>query len=705
MAVAGALVLVAPDVRLAAGFARNDVASFDWSVPERFGQHGMIGVPLPVRESDQTMRILNPEGTYGGLAPAGWPADFNACATPGARFVWRVNGEIAQDVATCGPTRITFPREGLYRVDLTVFTAAGGLLQGSQDVNIQDWLIIAMGDSYGSGEGNPNETVNPNDLVSLDIARLAAEQAEDAYRDAANRLAEAQAEVDAARQELAAARADYDEIVEAFNDWVRATQELADAQAELNSANAALASASAAVAAALANVVFQCAQFWDPAGCAAAEAQYDHALQVEANARHRRDVAVDRRNAAAAALAQASLRVPAEGFEYVMGVIAARINVLEARVNQLVVTLETVRDLFTAARNTLDAAFDALRQKVEGLATWQDTAVVPNDGIPFKYSQCHQGMASGQAQAARLIEQSDPKTSVTFIHLSCTGATVAEGILGAYDGVSPKPEEFGPREPQLIVAKRMSTGREVDALVTSIGGNDIGFSKIMEYCIALEPCFNEVNANAYLTDQVIADTCATLGVGLPVDFGPASRAICRQWLRTLREKAVISVPDRVNESFANLPGLYRDVQDQIRINWPDLPADRMFLTEYPMVSRDERAGMCHDDGDITRNLPGLSAGEFYWAEQSVGYRLNQVIRGQAQALGWTPVTGIEKTAGLHGYCSAQNWIVRIIDTFVRQGTYWGVAHPNADGHQSYARAISTSLRKKFYPDGQARVAR
>ena len=50
------------------------------------------------------MRVLNPEGTFGGVAPAGWPADFDACASQGGivRYLWKVNGALVKDTPTCG---------------------------------------------------------------------------------------------------------------------------------------------------------------------------------------------------------------------------------------------------------------------------------------------------------------------------------------------------------------------------------------------------------------------------------------------------------------------------------------------------------------------------------------------------------------------------------------------------------------------------
>jgi hypothetical protein len=42
----------------------------------------------------------------------------------------------------------------------------------------------------------------------------------------------------------------------------------------------------------------------------------------------------------------------------------------------------------------------------------------------------YEAVAAGPARAAQALEQADPRTSVTFVHLACSGATIATGLLG-----------------------------------------------------------------------------------------------------------------------------------------------------------------------------------------------------------------------------------------------------------------------------------
>ena len=40
-----------------------------------------------------------------------------------------------------------------------------------EDLHIQDFLIIGLGDSYASGEGNPNVEVTPQNYINFDNAQ------------------------------------------------------------------------------------------------------------------------------------------------------------------------------------------------------------------------------------------------------------------------------------------------------------------------------------------------------------------------------------------------------------------------------------------------------------------------------------------------------------------------------------------------------
>src|SRR5262249_54987959 len=87
---------------------------------------------------------------------------------------------------------------------------------------------------------------------------------------------------------------------------------------------------------------------------------------------------------------------------------------------------------------------------------------------------CTRPGRSGQARAALELERSDPRTSVTFIHLACGGARADHGLLGAHNG----------QEPQILELEEiLPPGKAVDFVSFTIGGNDVRFSEIIEQLI------------------------------------------------------------------------------------------------------------------------------------------------------------------------------------------------------------------------------
>jgi len=71
------------------------------------------------------------------------------------------------------------------------------------------------------------------------------------------------------------------------------------------------------------------------------------------------------------------------------------------------------------------------------------------------------------------------KTSVTLVDVSCSGATVAKGILGPqYRGLSTQIESVN-----VLVGDR-----KIDVVVMSIGGNDVGFATILTTCALQVNC-------------------------------------------------------------------------------------------------------------------------------------------------------------------------------------------------------------------------
>ena len=139
---------------------QEPTAVIDWSVPNRYGLD---------RNGDGVIdRFDNPND----IQPALWTVTLNGCdSAPVGGIVdyrWRIEQTEGQPIfegSSGGNCEFTFdalPGEGVYQIQLQVTDASSGVDSVSQEVVIQDWLIVGFGDSYSSGEGVPDIPRDPN---------------------------------------------------------------------------------------------------------------------------------------------------------------------------------------------------------------------------------------------------------------------------------------------------------------------------------------------------------------------------------------------------------------------------------------------------------------------------------------------------------------------------------------------------------------
>jgi hypothetical protein len=221
---------------------------------------------------------------------------------------------------------------------------------------------------------------------------------------------------------------------------------------------------------------------------------------------------------------------------------------------------------------------------IEENARWQDQA-------------CHRSLYSHQLRAALQLAIEDPHRAVTFVGLACSGAAISEGLFLRYKGNEwvPNPPEYSqisaaaeaqcggrrarPKDlpeayhmrgalPELqggLVLRECprKRARKIDLLYVSVGGNDIGFAKLL--------------ANAVLDDK---SALRKLSGWLGGVHG------------TIEASRLIDVLDE------RYKALNRAAHYILHIPWDE--ADRVVLTAYPPLSLvgdgtkvcpDGRAGM------------------------------------------------------------------------------------------------------------------
>lgn len=297
-------------------------------------------------------------------------------------------------------------------------------------------------------------------------------------------------------------------------------------------------------------------------------------------------------------------------------------------------------------------------------------------------TRCHRSMWASSARAARALELQDPRSSVTYLTKACSGATIAEGILGEYEGIEDTSSPKLP--PQLQQVRSIVGGARIDNLVISIGGNDAGFAKVLADCILPGDCFN---------NQTLINDHNTSIAGLMTSHYPAMRA-------------AIEHPTT------------------------GLNVDSTFITEYPDFTTDSDGSYCDVMGDDILWPLHISQSESQWASTFVGGNIRNVLTSQvaaarAEGLDWNFVDGVKAAWTVpgqhgHGYCvgsptepDANRWVQTFTDSCDIQGPpagwnnifgVWfyfchgdktfGQFHPNKAGHMAIAQRYLASLSGK-----------
>ncbi|HEX6781694.1 MAG TPA: GDSL-type esterase/lipase family protein [Solirubrobacterales bacterium] len=251
---------------------------------------------------------------------------------------------------------------------------------------------------------------------------------------------------------------------------------------------------------------------------------------------------------------------------------------------------------------------------------------------------CHRSAAAGFEQAARLLGEVDRRRSITFVNLACSGAEIEEGLLGGYDGIEKDGKLYAPQVDRLSkiaeIRGRRKGEPEVDAVLVSVGANDLRFSEVVLQCANLGDCRKPAKG--------------------PLDG---------------RLKA--------------LGPRYDDLGDALGEGVPGAP---VLISEYFDPTHDEAGDLCKDG-------PGLAGeSEVKWAYKQVLRRLNEEVRTAAHRNHWQYLDEIAADFSHHGYCvrKPKRW-VRTFPEAVHMKNALGTLHPNEEGHRAIARRVAGPL--------------
>lgn len=254
-------------------------------------------------------------------------------------------------------------------------------------------------------------------------------------------------------------------------------------------------------------------------------------------------------------------------------------------------------------------------------AHWNDTA-------------CHRSLYSHQLRSALQLSLEDPHRAVTYLGFSCSGAAVTWGLFLRYKG-----NEWVPNPPNLSqisalaeaqcgshtasnvdmpeayhiggVIKELQGGlvlrkcdrkyaRKIDLLLVSVGGNDIGFARLV--------------ANAVLSDQSLLKKLGG-------------------WFGQLHEKEQTdSLLSAVDE---RLKALNRAVHGNLHMSWDQ--SDRVILTAYPPLALlGDKLKICPSGNAGMDVLQAFSLSEERALTSTLlATRLNDIMLKSANLHGWS----------------------------------------------------------------------
>jgi hypothetical protein len=263
---------------------------------------------------------------------------------------------------------------------------------------------------------------------------------------------------------------------------------------------------------------------------------------------------------------------------------------------------------------------------------------------------CHRSLYSHQLRAALQIALEDPHRAVTYIGLSCSGAEVTTGLFLRYKG-----NEWVPNPPVLSQLSALSqaqcgasrapavdlpeayhmngrieelkgglvlnrcpseTARKIDLLLLSIGGNDVGFSRLV--------------ANAVLADQSLL---RKLGGWIGEVHG--------------REEGMRQI-QRLDERYK---ALNRAIHSILHIPWNE--SDRVILTAYPRLAvLEDGHSVCPDGRAGMEVLPDFQLSRAKVAEgTAVSNGLYLRMKASAGDHGWSFADQHRDLFLGHGICA------------------------------------------------------
>ena len=288
---------------------------------------------------------------------------------------------------------------------------------------------------------------------------------------------------------------------------------------------------------------------------------------------------------------------------------------------------------------------------------------------------CRRSVRGGPAQAALTLERASPRSSVTLVDVSCSGATIDAGILGPQTAA-------GQTLSQVEQVRSIIGTRGIDVVSLTIGGNDVGFTSILTSCTTKANCPLQPATTRPLTGY------PTLQDGAQARIAALPAALAR-------------VAGCLGGSSCSVAGPGPDAPLALS------PGAVVLPTLYPDITRSASGAPC--------TYLTMDAEDFQWARSTLllpnpaptyaytmttgrqvplsvaaGTLNSQLVA--TSSLGWRPVTGAWQATGDspvgHGVCAGpQAWVFGLT---ALSGFAPASFHPNPPGQGVAGEAIAAA---------------
>ena len=294
----------------------------------------------------------------------------------------------------------------------------------------------------------------------------------------------------------------------------------------------------------------------------------------------------------------------------------------------------------------------------DSIASGEGVPDVAGAGVLWQDRQCHRSARGAPALAAQILQRRDPQIPVTFIHLACSGATIEKGLIGSYRRISRRGEP--PLPPQVDILNSLESRRPADAVLISIGANDVHFSDVVRACI---PLLHRSFKHPFRRPPNCFSAPASFEGH---DYGT------------------------MKEGIADLVGKLRGRYEALHAAIASIPSRSVFLMEYYDPTRSADGGTC-------ASILGIDRATLIEARKQVLDPLNEIGKSIALEYKWHYVSGVEQLFAHHGYCvkGPGGWVVSTGKALGGEHSPAGTLHPNAEGHRQLATLIANALEPQL----------